>query len=143
MVSHPASRAFIVLLAVGGCGGDDSRPSKPAFMSQADAICRKGNAQLNRDAEKFFSGNANPSASDEREYVAKIFVPNIEGQIAKLRKLSVPEGDEDTVDAIWDAAAAGVAEIKARHGPPGPPPAGVKKLQRLAAAYGFKVCGGT
>jgi hypothetical protein len=144
--SHRAARTFIVALAAGvsGCGGgDDSGPSRPAFIAQADAICKQGNDKLRRDADRFFGGAANPSASEEREYVAKIFVPNLESQLAKLRKLSAPKGDENTVRAIWDASAAGLAEIKARHGPSGPPPAGFTKAQRLAAGYGFKVCGRT
>ena len=146
MGSHPAPRALIVALAAGmsGCGGgDDSAPAKPAFIAQADAICRQGNDQLKRDTDTFFAGSSDPSATKEREYVAKIFVPNLEKQLGRLRKLDTPEGDEDSVRAVWDASSEGLAEIKARHGPPGPPPAGFRKAQRLAAAYGFKVCART
>jgi hypothetical protein len=70
-------------------------------------------------------------------------VPNIERQLEKLRRLRAPKGDEDVVRTIWDDFAAGLAKIKARHAPPGRPPAEIKAAQRRAPQYGFKVCGTT
>jgi hypothetical protein len=144
--SHPVARTTFVALvaAAAGCGGDGSAaPSKPAYVKQADAICRQGTAQLQSAANRYFSGTTDPTPEQETEYVAKVFVPNLERQLAKLRKLTAPDGDEDAVTAIWDASADGLAEIKARHGPPGPPPAGFKKAHTLAVKYGLKVCGST
>ena len=145
MGSRTATLLAVTSVAATGCGGgrETSAPSRPVYIRQADAICKKGNDALQAADAKFFAGVSNPTAQQEAEYIAKVFVPNLEGQLAKLRKLNPPQGDEDAVRSIWDASAAGLAEIKAKHGPPETPPAGFKKASRLAAQYGFKVCGST
>lgn len=144
-----AAPLLITAIAVAGTGcGDDSggssAPSKAAYIQQADAICREGNAQLHAAEARFFAKQSQPSAKQEQKYSIEVFVPNIENQLATLRKLPAAKGDERRVNAVWDAAAAGLAELKADPASfGGTPPAGFRKAKQLATAYGFKVCGDT
>jgi hypothetical protein len=142
-----------VLLATSGCGHDTSEdpgkgtadgPTRAEYIERADAICDKGNAELETAATEFFEDKPEPTPQQEHTFATTIFVPNLRAQIAELRELEAPEGDEDEVTAIWDAASSGLDEIAADPSPfDGAPPAGVQDAGRLAAQYGFKICGST
>lgn len=145
--------ASALLATTAGCGDDSSTgdedtsptgPTREEYIGRADAVCEKGNAELEAAASAFFADKPHPTARQEQAYAASIFVPNIEAQIDELQQLQVPEGDEEEVAAVYDAAAAGIAEIAddpSTFG--GEPPAGFREASRLAEAYGFEVCGST
>jgi hypothetical protein len=147
-----ASRALagVVIGSVGalfaGCGDDDKGPKAPtksAYIQRADAVCRAGNAELNRKANERLNDTSAPE--EVKRFGLEVLIPNIEAQLAKLRELPVPEGDEKQIEAVWDAAQKGLDGLKAdpeefvRAGQP----ESFKTTSRLAAAYGFKVCGST
>lgn len=100
--------------------------------------------QLHAAEAKFFAKQSRSSAKQEQKYAIEVFVPNLEGQLATLRKLQAAKGDEARVNGVWDAAAAGLAELRADPASfGGTLPAGFRKANQLATAYGFKVCGDT
>lgn len=139
-----------LVVVVSGCGDDggeaggDSGRTRAEYIALADAICAAGNAELEQAATDFFADKPNPTQAQEQQYAITVFVPNIEGQLADLRELDAPEGDEEEVTAVYDAAQSGLDELKAdpsTYG--GEPPAGFVEAGRLAADYGFEVCGDT
>lgn len=145
--------AVCAVLAATGCGEDTSRrasgdrataPTRSEYIQQADAICERGNAELESAASQYFAEKPHPTAKQERVYATTIFVPNIRAQLEELRELQAPEGDADEVAAIYDAASEGLDEIAADPSSfGGEPPSGFVEAGRLAADYGFKVCGHT
>jgi hypothetical protein len=140
--------AATALIAVGalvaGCGGDDDEDAigKSEFIAKADAICKKGDKEIETTANEVFGGQQEqPSQAQIADFGAETVVPNIEQQIADIRDLGAPAGDEDQVDAILTAAEEATDEVKddpqllAGQGDP------YAEANRLAKAYGLKECG--
>lgn len=145
------SCALALGLVASGCGGSDDSssdatttpsPTKAEFLQKGNAICDAANAQLQADFEAL--GTNQPTQAQLEQVVADKLVPSVEGQIADLRALGAPDGDEDQVKAILDAAGAGIAKVKAdpaliasngSHDP-------LKESNELANAYGLTGCGG-
>ena len=130
------------LLAI-GCGGDDdggSSISKQEFLKQGNEICAKGNQELDQAANETFSGGP-PSEEEVVTFVDDELLPNVEGQVSDLRDLGAPEGDEDEVNAILDAADQAIEAI-------GDDPAAAfrgddpfAEANQLARDYGLVACG--
>jgi hypothetical protein len=141
--------AFVALIA--GCGGgDDTTDSatvtltKAEFIKQGDAICKEGNEENEAEAEKYAEENGftleKASKDQLEEAVGEVLVPSLNRQAEELDGLGAPEGDEDKVEEIVVALEDATAEIE-------DDPSLVfegKTLEepnKLADAYGFKVCG--
>lgn len=102
-------------LIAAGCGGDDDddgggeqtaadgAPTKAEFIAQANEICAKGVREITEEAGKVLRGGQ-PTPEQVREFVTGTLVPRIRKRLDQLRELRPPEGDEDRVDAIFDAA---------------------------------------
>jgi hypothetical protein len=129
--------------ATGAAGGEPL--SKQEFIAQADEICREGDRQIDQEAEEFFGDlEQDPGAAELEEFATATVIPNIQQQIDDLRSLTPPEGDEDEVSAILDAAQEGVDEIEADPAilDEGPDAGGAfAEANRLAQGYGLKECG--
>lgn len=149
--SLAALAALVVLAAtVAGCGGgDDSDTSgdsltKAEFIKQGDAICEKANEQSEAEAEKFAKENdfklERPTKEQLEEAVSEILVPNFKRQVADLKALGVPEGDEEQVEEMISSLETAADEIE-------DDPSLVfeeqvlKEPAQLAKDYGFEVCG--
>ena len=136
MMLVPALLAGALLAA---CGGDDS-PSKAEYVKDANAICKKTNDELNADVKKEF-GNQRPSQQQIEKFGTDTVAPTIEDELSQLRDLDAPSGDEDTVNAIYDAAQDGVDALKQD-----PSillennPAAFQEANKLAKDYGLTVC---
>jgi hypothetical protein len=159
---------LIVILACGlaiglplaACGGGDdngdsaSTPSattpvnggeplsKQDYLSQGDQICAQGTLNIAQKAEDRFGGQ--PSSTDEVETFAKEDVaPTLQDDADKLRALPPPKGDEETVNAIYDALDEGAAKLKAHPELLLQSDAGgaFDKADKLATDYGFQQCG--
>lgn len=139
----------VVLLAVGagaGCGGDDEEPlSKAEYIKQGDAICKKANAELEKQANEMFPGlgqGEQPSEEQLKTFVEDAFSANAEQRLEDLRDLPAPEGDEDTLNRIYDGFDEAVAKVEdnpgilLREGDP------FRGPSQRAENYGFKECGG-
>jgi hypothetical protein len=154
------SKRLIVLLAgvvaiaavVAGCGSSDDSSdttalTKQQFIVQADAICKKGNNEIDEGFESFakennIPQNQEPSKEQGKELVETVLVPNLDTQSEEIRALGAPSGDEDEVSAMLDSLDESVEEAEddpeaifdSKSDP-------FAKPDELARDYGLKVCG--
>jgi hypothetical protein len=141
--------AAVALATVGvGCGSSSksksSGISKAEFLKRGNAICAKGNKQINVAAHKVFGNNSKkkPTTAQMRKFATTILVPSVASQVNGIRALGAPKGDESKVKAIVDAAQQAVDKGKkdplalTTNGP-GP----FAKANKLAKSYGLKACG--
>lgn len=143
---------LVVLAALGtalfaaGCGGDDDDDggealTKQEFVTQADQICKQGDAAINKEAAEVFN-QGQPSQDDQVAFVTDTVVPETQAQIDGIRELNPPEGDEEQVAEILDSADNGIEEIRSDPGAAlqeGDNP--LAEASGLAREYGLKVCG--
>jgi len=107
------------------CGGDDDGDggtpgggatiSKADFIAQANEICAAGAAEL---ATALGTFGPDSSPEDLQQAFVDTVIPNIRGQVADIRALGFPAGDEatlggifDQVEGVLDAAAADPASM--------------------------------
>jgi hypothetical protein len=147
--------ALFAGLVAAGCGGDDddeaagtTAPSEPLsrqeFVIAADAICASGDREIERQAAQTF-GNQEPSEEEIEQFATDTIIPNIQSQVDQLRMLVPPEGDEEEVTAILDAAQSGVDEVEQDPSlaAEGSDAGGAfTEANNLARDYGLKDCGG-
>jgi hypothetical protein len=159
-------RALAVLFAclaiaavAAGCGGGDdttsggesteasgSAPTKAVFVKEADGICADSNEVINEEFAEFSKENdisekEEPSEELQVEAYESIVLPNVAEQGEEIAALTPPEGDEESVEEITDALAAGVedAEADPQQLVEGKNP--LADASKKARAYGMKVCG--
>jgi hypothetical protein len=132
----------IAFFAASGCGGSGSdAPTKEDYIAEADGICKEADDEVAATVESTF-GNEAPSRQQLVSIVEDELIPSIEGQLNDLRSLTPPEGDEDTVNAIYDALEQDLEALKAD-------PVGAiqgeafAESSRLAGEYGLTDCGGS
>ncbi len=137
--------AAIIVLAVGvvvaGCGGDDDELTKSEFTTQANAICEKGNAEIDSAANKAFPRHRPPSEAEATNFAEDTLIPNVQRQIDDVRDLNPPSEDEDEVTAILDEAQQSLDRVEddptilfgAGQSP-------FAKSNQLAKAYGLDEC---
>jgi hypothetical protein len=135
------------VVAVAGCGDDSSSaeaPSKAVFIKQGDKLCKKANdrqlALLQRYAKDHEAEGG--TRGYEEKIVVVVGLPPMEEEAEQLSELTPPEGDEEKVDEIVSGIEEGVEKTKADPAG-GLKPAGENtfaEAEKLARAYGFKVC---
>jgi nucleoside phosphorylase len=141
--------AVVVMVGCGG-GGDSSSTveegavTKSHYLKQADAVCEKGEEELQADFATFLKEKENvkkATKADYAELIEKVVVPNISAEIDELRELEVPQGDAGQVEAMWNAREESIATAE------GEPEAVIAKSEevfghasKLASDYGLKVC---
>jgi hypothetical protein len=153
--------AFVGLVAA-GCGGDDDDDdggdtaattgttgaggplTKEVFIDLADGVCAQGDKRIDQEADQVF-GQGRPSKQQQEEFVTDTVLPEIQIQIDQIRRLTPPEGDEEEVTAILDAAQSAIDEGEQDpsllvQGGGGADP--FAEANRLAREYGLKECGG-
>ena len=128
-------------------GGGEQALSKAEYIKQGDAICAEGDREIEQGAEEAFGDleqGEQPSPQAIGEFGQETVLPSLQEQIDQLRELPAPEGDEDEVNAIYDAADEGIRELREAR-----PEQFVEKgdaafeeANRLAGEYGFQNCGG-
>ena len=161
-MNRPALALCLLVLAVGGCGGDDDEPSGNAptraeYIAAGDEICTQVNektAELNREVDEI-----ERTATDQAAALAAAAPLLAEAydyqrdQLAEFRDLTPPAGDEEAVDRIVagieqqvalvgkiaDAASAGDAERLAELGSQVAPLR--TRVRGLLQGYGFEECG--
>lgn len=140
--------AFLIVASLGlaACGSDDSSDdssdsiTKAEFVAQANAICAESNKTIDAAEKEAFSGGQ-PTQADADAFINDTLLPEVESQINDIEALPVPEGEEDQVSAILDAANKGLEEGKADpsalqgNGDP------FAEANKLANAYGMTECG--
>jgi hypothetical protein len=159
-------------LALAGCGGDDGDdpvttdvdalvPSKRDYVIQADTICARADQAIQTEAEVslgidssdfrltpsgeavFLPGRA-PSPERIRRFGEEVVVPTLREQLADLRALTPPRGDEATVNEIYDRAERGLERLEADPAAFSDRDAvrrALTEARRLGRRYGFFDCG--
>lgn len=140
-------------LIAAGCGSDDGSGSdgesssppltKQEYISEADAICAEGDAEITAALEEQFPTGLSeqPSIEEQREFISTTVADGFESQLDQLRELNPPEADAEQVNAILDELDALVDT--ARNDPDAliSGDAGGNQAGQLAQDYGFTDCG--
>ena len=160
-----------LLVVAAGCGGDDSSdvttdvdslvPSKRDYIVQADTICANSDQGIQTEAEVTFKISSNdftikpngeivfkpgrrPSDREIEDFGTDVVIPAFREQLADLRGLTPPEGDEATVNEIYDEAERAVDRLEADPSVFTDSAAVRRELARarsLGRRYGFFDCG--
>jgi hypothetical protein len=137
--------ALMVALGATGCGGGSSTKSTPTaaitraeFVEKANAICGRGDPVLLAAGAKLAS---HPSEAQVAALVKGTYVPAIEAQIAGVRALGVPSGDQATVTRMLNLVQADLNRLKRK-------PTLVRTdvfagFARVAHPYGLTACAPT
>lgn len=161
----------VVLAAIAiGCGGEDSEPvtttgplvpSKRDYIVQADTICirqrqaveTEAEVALGIDSKDFtvlpsgeiaFKPGRRPSPERIERFGTGIVLPSLRDQLADLRALTPPQGDEATVAEVYDTAEEGVDRLAADpalFNDRGAVRRELSRARRLGRRYGFFECG--
>lgn len=153
------SKRFVALLAalaalaliVAGCGGGSdstestSALSKAEFVKQGNAICAKGNKEINEGFEEFVKENGlsktkAPSKAVQEEAVETVLIPKISKELENIRALGPPDKEAEAVlDAAEEALEKGEEDpiqfLKEESAGP------FAKANKLAREYGLTKCG--
>lgn len=145
--------ALAIAAIASGCGGGDSSSestaslTKAEFVKEGNAICSKGNAEIESEFEAFskernLSETKAPSKEVQEEAAEDILIPAISSQLKEIRALGTPEGDEGEVEEILAGAEEALEEgeedpISLLGNEPGK----FKEVNKMAREYGLTVCG--
>ncbi len=131
-----------------GCGGDSGGDAtsaggaaltKEQWIAKADAICAPGQQKISQAVNDLYSGPT-PSQADLDHYAKDVLAATVQGDVDKIGDLPVPEGNEEQIDRILQAAQDGVDQLEAQgldRSAGGP----FIEANLLAQHYGLKTCG--
>ena len=150
----PALLVAALALVAAGCGDDDDSGSdtttttaltKDEYIREANRICKKQDAKIERASQQFFADAPNdqePPPSEVAEFGKKTVFPAIQDEIDRVEQLGAPEGDEEEVEKMLDAAKSGLASLEADPSQleKGGIASSFEEFQTLASAYGLDEC---
>jgi hypothetical protein len=156
LTSGACAIAIVLALGAAGCGGDDSTTEsstavdstaaltsdKDAFVAKANQICTEGNKAIDTAGQQLYA-SGKPTEAETEKFATDVLIPAVQSQVTAIGQLPFPEGDEEQVTAILDAAQQGIDDAKAD-------PASLlsakadpfAEANKLASAYGMTACGG-
>jgi hypothetical protein len=144
--------SLAIALIVAGCGGSGdgevstSSLSKAEFIKKADAACTRGNKRVEADFATFikkthFQLSENPTKAEVDSLLHTVVIPAVEREVAEIRALGAPSGDEERIEAILVAVEEGIETAEKN------PKIALENTsiafgiaQRLAKEYGLQVC---
>jgi hypothetical protein len=140
-----------IAMIVAGCGGSrDSSEStssltKAEFVKQGNAVCAKGNKEIQEGFEEFeqeVGSQKQPTKAQLTEAIETIVLPAVRQQVEGVKDLGAPSGEEAKVEAITDAAEEALekgeedpASLTTEKADP------FAKANELANEYGLVKCG--
>lgn len=140
-----AATLTLVLVAA-GCGSSSKsttpKLTKAEFLAKGNAICKKGNDQINAAANKAFpKSKGKPSRTQMIKFATDTLIPSVQSQINGVKALGAPKGDEAKVNAIITTAQAALDRgkkdpavfISNKSDP-------FAAANKLGKAYGLTVC---
>jgi hypothetical protein len=148
-----AALAALALIGAGCGGGSDSTETtssltKAEFVKKGNAICAKGNEEIEEGFEKFgkehdFSEKKEPSKPELEEAVETVLIPRIRKQVEDIRALGTPAEGGAEAEAILDAAEEALEKgeedptlfLKEENGGP------FAKANKLSREFGLTKCG--
>ena len=112
--------ATLTLALAGGCGGGSSTTKSTAttaaatitraeFVAKANAICAAADPNLAAENAKLA---AHPTPAAVAAAVKSVYVPSVESQIAGIKALGTPPGDQATVSRMLQLVEGDVHKIK-------------------------------
>lgn len=138
-------------LVVAGCGSSGSSTestsslTKAEFVKQGNAICAKGNEEIEEGFEEFvkergLSKTKAPAKGVQEEAVEQVLIPRISKEIESIRALGPPDEEGEAVlDAAEEALEKGEEDptqfLKEESSGP------FAKANKLAREYGLTKCG--
>jgi hypothetical protein len=133
-----ASVSFVCLAGLVACA-DSSSPTRAAFVSKADAVCKK----FNDDSDKLSATlTATSTEADFVKLVKEQLVPLFKKQLADVRAIGFPEADKvelnrlvTDAEKLADEIAADPVKFVNRETDP------LEDISRALAAYGMTECG--
>lgn len=129
-----AASLVVAALGLSGCGDDDSAAGsipKEEFLEAANAICEEGAAEIEA---------AEAEAAFGPDFFIGTVIPSIRQQMADMRALGFPEGDEEAVGSIFDDTEAVLDTIEADAESVGSAPNPFAGLNERMDDYGLTVC---
>lgn len=134
--------ATICVLTSCGSSNDVGGLTKARFHAFANAICERGNRQVEAAAANQFPEGEEQATPRQRQYfVLSVVAPNIETEIKAIKKLGAPEGDDGTVEVVMSELEAALRQLRQS-----PTAAGseepLAKASKFATAAGISSCGG-
>ena len=114
--------AALTSLAVGvaGCGGASTPAktttttaaiSKAEFVAKANAICASADPNLAVENAKLSA--THPTPATVAAAVKAVYLPSVEGQLASIRALGIPAGDQATIARMLTLVQGDLARVKA------------------------------
>jgi hypothetical protein len=157
-------------VALGACGSDGGEvttdvdelvPSKRDYIVQADTICAGAEQAIENELEAglgidpndfrllpsgeiVFKPGRRPSDARIQSFGTEVVIPTMREQLADLRALTPPSGDEQAVAAIYDQAQSGLDRLAADpalFNDQGAVRRALTEARRLGRQYGFFECG--
>jgi hypothetical protein len=145
-----AALAFVA--AACGDDGDSGSASttttaltKDEYIREANRICKQQDKKIERASKQFFADAPNdeePPPQEVAEFGEKTVFPAIKDEIDRVEQLGAPEGDEDQIKKMLDAAKSGLADLEAHPDQleKGGIASSFEEYQKLASAYGLDEC---
>jgi hypothetical protein len=131
----------LALSACSGSGASGPPLTAAEFVIRGDEICQSGAEQRAERAAEWFGDDRKPSLAERRSFVAEVVGPNYRSQLEKLRELTPPQGDEARIEQILTGLEH-LAQDAESHPDDMLKASRKTKAAKLAAGYGFAVCGG-
>lgn len=132
----------LALGACGGGGGGGSRLTQEAFVTRVNATCDQANMRIRDGARDAFPEEGLvPTGQQLDTFVRKTVIPEVEREVAEMKKVKPPKYDQGRVDAIVDAGNNAVKEMQnlsasvqtSRNNP-------LRQYADTASGYGLNTC---
>jgi hypothetical protein len=136
--------AVAVLAAVSGCGGgsDSTSVTKASYVKKVNAICK--DEEEKRFGELMARGQKIEEEAKGKEISTKVkeeallsLIPSYEKMVDHLRALDAPAGDEEKVEAVYDAMDEAAENMRENPGTALVSEAAFAKASKLSKAYGL------
>ena len=124
----------------------DHYPTKAEFVKKVNAICAKGNKNIESEFESFakehnLSQNKEPSDAVKEEAANEIVIPQISNQVKEIRALGTPQGDEGELEELLEKVEEALEEIEEDPSLLFGNESTFKEVNKLSREYGLTVCG--
>jgi hypothetical protein len=104
MNKRASTLVALAMLAFPGCDrGDAADTSQSAFLSRGNAICKDAKEDIARAARQMFDPTSRPEGSKLIRFGRQVAVPRLDQEVAALRRLPAPSGDEAEVNKMIES----------------------------------------
>jgi hypothetical protein len=162
--AHLAVMALVIALITAGCGdsGEDAStstatssaaangtkgsPSKAEYISAADGVCFNGAERSEAEFSEFVQEKAipkgqEPTSAQFAEVGEQILVPAFQRQVDEIRRLGPAPENPDQIEEYLSGLEEAIKEVEEDPTLAKSPAKVLVDTDKIAQAYGFKVCG--